>query len=224
MLSLCMNTGKVCFCCLSDFDLSLSLLRKNHYWKLLCKWLFSSWLTVLSSREGKHICTLCYIKYICVCILISLYPFCLDDDYSDTYNATYAVINNGERCFTYNESDSSMCNLFPTHLSLPVRSASSPLPRICPLSCPQQMTIVCHPAPPWPIPLPAHTRTGHSPKAPQTTGGILGPGSLHHLLYPLHPHPCHRFSSWGPERVTERKTCLICKRSFVLFLSFITHS
>lgn len=44
-------------------------------------------------------------------------PFSTDDDYSDTYNATYAVINSGERrfyvCYT-------ISNFFPTHLSPPV--------------------------------------------------------------------------------------------------------
>lgn len=34
----------------------------------------------------------------------------LDDDYSDTYNATYAVINSGETCFTHTQ-DSSVCLL-----------------------------------------------------------------------------------------------------------------
>lgn len=44
-----------------------------------------------------------------------------DDDYSDTYNATYAVINNGETCFTPNETVSyTTSNFLPTRLSLPV--------------------------------------------------------------------------------------------------------
>lgn len=69
----------------------------------------------------------------------SLFLSSTDDDYSDTYNATYAVINNGERCFATNKScvscnKSFLPNLFVS--SFLACSASLPLPPISPLFCP----------------------------------------------------------------------------------------
>lgn len=60
---------------------------------------------------------LCYEYFIYLYLNHSLCLSSTDDDYSDTYNATYAVINSGERCFYVCYTIS---NFFPTHLSPPV--------------------------------------------------------------------------------------------------------
>lgn len=119
----------------------------------------------------------------------------LDDDYSDTYNATYAVINSGETRFTHTHTqDSSSCpppGLVAPKLLFPV---------------PEQMTTACRPTPPWPTPRRGRTLTGRSPKAPPTTA--VGSGSRRHPQCLLLLRPCRPSCSWGPETASETKTQL----------------
>lgn len=83
------------------------------------------------------------------------------------------------------------------------------------------MTTACRPPPRWPTRLPAHTRTGHCPRAPRTTEATWRLGSRPHLLYLHHLHPCHPSCSWGPEIATATKTPQTCrKRSFCLLHVF----
>lgn len=90
------------------------VMQKRHYgseivWNTLTLWIFRLvWLILCSAgkiteREA-HLYPPCHKVYSCVHPNQSLFLSSADDDYSDTYNATYAVINNGEECFMYNRS------------------------------------------------------------------------------------------------------------------------
>ncbi len=75
----------------------------GHYFETDC---FQADSRLLLFLEGKHLYPLLYKLCLCLYPNHSLFLSPIDDDYSDTYNATYAVINNGERCFNYRKSDS----------------------------------------------------------------------------------------------------------------------
>lgn len=133
-------------------------------------------------------------KYVCASWIPIMFCFfsSADDDYSDTYNATYAVINNGERpasCVTHKFLFHTVSRLHAAHLS-PPSPAFLCLFTHPALSRPQQTTTACHPPPPWPTRLPGRIRIGRCPRAPQTTEGIWGLGSLPHPLCPHLLHPC----------------------------------
>lgn len=87
---------KSVFCCLGDFDKCEKCSLLEITLKLTVFKLTKS--GVLPGEETTH----WTVKY------VRSYPnksffFCsTDDDYSDTYNATYAVINNGEKSLAYN--------------------------------------------------------------------------------------------------------------------------
>lgn len=137
--------------------------------------------------------------FLCVLPAPLIYFFfsSLDDDYSDTYNATYAVISNGETRLAPTNSHRPLPPVFRLY-------ATSQLLR--PIS--QQTTTACRPTPPWPTPHPGRTRIGLSPKARPTTAAAAVFGSLRLPQCLLLLRPCLPSCSWGPETASETKTQL----------------
>lgn len=133
--------------------------------------------------------------------LLPHYP-CLcsptDDDYSDTYNATFALINSGEAFSSFNRVCASGIHFFSTHF----------WPPFC---CHHQTICACRPTPPWPIHQHGLTPTDRCPRAPQTTEDSLGLGSHHHPLCLHRLHLCRPSSNCGPETATVRRMYQTCK-------------
>lgn len=110
MLNLWMNIRNS-LCSFVGFDASCCQ-KKVTIWKYIAtNCIQAEW------RESTVLYLPCYI--VCVAPNQSLFLSSTDDDYSDTYNATYAVINNGERCFTYKQKAvfDTINSFSPTNLS-----------------------------------------------------------------------------------------------------------
>lgn len=160
------------------------------------------------------------LQYVFACISIRLFTFSApDDDYSGTYNATYAFINNGETCSPRNKKlfHTLIVSSRPACLLLSALLPSLPLPPLSPPFCPQPMTT----APPWPTHLLGHTHIDLCPKAPQTTEGSGFLGSPHLPQYPHHLRQCPPSCSLGPETATGTKIQQTCKRDVLLLNTWV---
>lgn len=132
--------------------------------------------------------------------LICFYTVCAaDDDYSDTYNASYALINSGE-AFLFVLTEFMHQAFISSHRISFLRFCRQ-----------RQTTSACRPAPPWRIHQHGRTPTDLCPRAPRTTEHSSELGSHHQPLCLHRLHLCRPSSSCGPETVTARGACRTCR-------------